>query len=466
MKALLLEEVKYALNTQLLTPLGRGVIKGVSTDTRTIKEGELFVAVSGPRFDGHLFLDQAVDKKAAALIIDKKIPLSEKVRHSGLTVFQVPDSIEALGSLASFYRKKMIGSVHIVAVTGTNGKTTTREMIYHVLSQFKKGYRSPANYNNAIGVPLTLFGIDTNHDFAVVELGTNAPGEIQPLAVMTSPDIAVITHVGASHLQGLLTVDGVSREKTAIVAGLRSGGLLICSNNHPPTLERLRTFNFPLITYGVDGNSDIFASHIRRDGDGCSFETNDHCRVRLPVPGVHNVRNALAALLVVRRFGISTQQFAEAIADFRPVAGRMVTHQLDGLTLIDDSYNANPESVHAALSELSGRTEARRRVLVLGDMGEMGKDALDYHRQLGRQIGRSNIDILLTVGPNAAETARVAMESGMGQSRVQRAITSKRLARLVKPLLLNGDLVLVKGSRSMEMEKVVESILRWQGKKR
>ena len=462
MKALLLEEVKRALRAELKSPLGKGLIKGVSTDSRQVKPGDLFVALRGERFDGHDFIDQAIAAGARAVAVDRNILLAETAKED-ICVMKVADGREALGMLGRFYRRSLRHSVQVIAVTGSNGKTTVREMIYHALSKRKKGYRSPYNYNNQIGVPLTLLGIEPDHDFAVVEVGTNAPGEVATLARICEPNIAVITHVGPTHLEGLKDVEGVSVEKVSIAAGLPEHGVVICGTDHKPTLERLRTLGRHVITFGLDEQADVSGLKVRQEYGRVRFETNDRCEVLLPIAGVHNVKNALAALAVVRRLGFSSVEFAAAMADFVGVQGRMTYHRVNEITIIDDCYNASPSSMSAALAELTSHQQAGRRVLVAGDMCELGEASEQYHRQLGEEIAGSNVDLLFTVGSQAAWTAQAAVEAGMGRSKVQRAITSKRLARLIKSMIRDEDVILVKGSRAMKMELVVEALKRYRG---
>lgn len=463
MKALLVEEVKNVLNADLKTPMIKGLVRGISIDSRKISKDDLFVALRGENFDGHDFIEDAVKAGAVAVVIDRSLPLSDAVKQSGAVVMKVDNTVAALGELAKFYRQ-LCGSVTVVGVTGSNGKTTVREMIYHVLSKHKKGHRSPKNFNNQIGVPMTLFGVESSDEFAVVEIATNAPGEIAALSRIAAPDVAVITRVGPSHLEGLKTVEGVSQEKVSIVAGLKRNGALICGVDHPPTLEKARAAGRHVITFGLDESCDVYATRLRRDGQMVRFVTNDRCEVVLPMVGLHNVDNALAALAVVRRLGITSQQFADAMRDFAPVSGRMQVWDVNGITIIDDSYNANPVSMDAALDELTGYNGARRRVLVCGDMEELGEAAEEYHKKLGRDVVDRKIDLLLTVGPKAALTAEAALAAGLGKGDMMRCINSKRMARLIKSLLFDGDVILVKGSRAMEMEKVIVSLNRWKGR--
>ncbi|MBI9015895.1 MAG: UDP-N-acetylmuramoyl-tripeptide--D-alanyl-D-alanine ligase [Phycisphaerae bacterium] len=464
MKPILLEEIKRALHAELKTQLSGQLVRSIVIDSRQCPAGSLFVALRGENCDGHDYIDQAVAAGAVAVLIDRDVPLSPAVKDAGVTVLKVDDCVIALGELAKFYRSKFVSGTHVIAVTGSNGKTTVREMIYHVLSRFQKGIRSEKNYNNQIGLPLTIFNIQSDDQFAVVELGTNAPGEIAYLSRIAQGDVAVITNIGPAHLQGFGDIEGVSAEKTAITAGLKDHGMIICNAEHKPTLDKLHAQGRKVITFGLDDNCDVSAHYIKRLDDGYSFITNDRCPVHIPVLGLHNVKNALAALAVVRRLGITSMQFAEAIEDFRSVPGRMDFKTFNSITVIDDTYNANPASMKAALEELTSMAVMGRRVMVCGDMGEMGSQGQEFHRQLGHQIAASNIDLLLAVGPLASLTAKAALDAGMGWSKVQRAVNSKRMARLIKPMLLDGDTVLVKGARSMQMENIVKSLSRWKGK--
>ncbi|MBN1846477.1 MAG: UDP-N-acetylmuramoyl-tripeptide--D-alanyl-D-alanine ligase [Sedimentisphaerales bacterium] len=463
MKPLLLEEIKNAVRAELKTELSKGLAQRVCTDSRQVQPGDLFVALRGEKFDGHDFLEPAVAGGARALLVDRSMPLTAALRDSKVSILKVDDCRAALGRLGRFYRRELLRSVRIVAVTGTNGKTTVREMIYWAMSKYKKGHRSPANYNNDIGVPLTLLGIDPDHEFAVVEIGSNRTGEVAALARVTEPDVALITYVGPGHLEGLRDVEGVSVEKVSITAGLKPHGILICGCDHAPTLDRVKALGCHVITFGLDAAADVSALELDLRPGRIGFLTNDRCRVEIPLSGLHNVKNALAALAATRRLGITSEQFAAAMRDFPGIAGRMECQSINGITIIDDSYNANPSSMAAALLELTGYQQAGRRILVAGDMCELGPTAEYYHRELGRAVALSNVDVLFAVGPQAAWTAQAALECGMGRGDIQRSINSRRLARLIKSSIRDDDVILVKGSRSMQMERVVQALRRYRG---
>ncbi len=465
MKPLLLEEIKQAVRGELKTSVEKGLVTSVTTDSRNVPPNSLFVALRGERFDGHDFIADAIAAGARAVLMDRNIPIPEDWAARGVCVMKVGDAVAALGDLARFYRRSLGHRVTVIAVTGSAGKTTTREMIYHALSKYKKGHRSPNNYNNQIGVPLTLLGIEPEHEFAVVEMGTNAPGEIATLSRIAEPDIAVITHVGASHLEKLGSVDGVSVEKVSISAGLKERGVLVCGASHPGTLDRVRALGRHVITFGLEEDMDVRGFHVIQEPGKVRFEISDHTEIVIPVGGIHNVENALAALAVVRRMGLTSREFAAAMTDFKGAKHRMEYLSVNGITIIDDCYNANPSSMRMALQELCSHKKAMRRVLVVGDMYELGEAAEQAHMELGRKVAASNVDILFAVGPHAAITAITAIESGMPRGQVQRSITSKRLARLIKSMIFEGDVILVKGSRAMQMEKVVESLSRFRGRR-
>jgi len=461
MKPLMISEIKQLLRAILVNIPPKGVITGVSIDSRTCAEGDLFIAIPGENFDGHDYVDQAVAAKCAAIVVEKA---PENASALDACVMVVENTIEALGKIAKYYRRTLGCAVSVIGVTGSCGKTTTRSMIYHVLSQFKQGCQSPKNYNNNIGVPLTLLSVGRDDDFVVVEMGSNHPGEIAALSHIVEPDLAVITSVGPSHLEGLGSVSGVIDEKAAITAGMSPSGQVFCFNDKGLLIEKMRGLVQPVVSFSLEDCSDIFAKEIKRTVKGVRYVTNDNVKVKLHVDGRHNIANSLAALCVARRLGISSEAFAGAMATYSPPAGRMQRIKLDEIMLIDDTYNANPASVRAAVDTLSSMKQASRRILVLGDMNELGEASHNYHKLLGRYIASlGNIDMLFTVGAKAATIANEAINSGMRIGTVQRCVSSQRLARLIKTHIHNDDIVLVKGSRALEMEKVIVSLKRFKG---
>lgn len=458
MRPIMPDEMKTALNATMKTELYRNIIHGVAIDSRADLSDKVFFAIKGKNHDGHDFLNQAIANRAAGLVIQENITISKDILDNGINVFQVKDTVEALGKLARYYRSTMISAVELIAVTGSNGKTTTREMIHHVLSKSFKGSQSPKNYNNYIGAPLSILEIEHDHDFAVIELGTSSPGEINYLSKIVLSDIAVITSIGPSHLEGLKSIEGVSAEKASITSGLKDKGTIICNGIYANALAQFDSKRHKVITFGLDNQYHISATNITPDQrGGISFDTNDKCRIRLAIPGIHNVSNALAALAVCRRLDITTEEFAQAISDFNAVEGRLNIKLINGITVIDDSYNANPASMVAALSVLDYHP-GRRRIFCCGDMGELGSQSIELHESLGNDIANSKTDILITAGRLTRNTAEAAIKNGFATDRIYITENSEQAAKQLMEIITVGDIVLTKGSRSTHMEKIVDSI--------
>ena len=458
MKPLMTDELKSALNAVMKTELRPGILRGVEIDSRCNLSDKIFFAIKGKNHDGHSYVSQAVANGVRNVVIDHDIEIGQEMRDSNVNIYKVDDTVSALGRLAKYYRSEMISSVHIIAVTGSNGKTTTREMIHHVLAKKLNGCQSKKNFNNAIGCPLSILNIESKYDFAAIELGTSMPGEIHYLSSIVQPDIAVITSIGPSHLEGLNNLDGVCAEKASIVSGLKPGGTVICNGVCSDAIVRLEQDCRKVITFGFGDQYNISASDYKPDGiGGLSFVTNDRCSIRLPIPGRHNVTNALAALAVCRRLDISTEEFAKAISDFNAVGGRLNILLINGVTVIDDSYNANPASMTAALAVLDDQP-GKRKIFCCGDMGELGELSVELHKKLGEEVALSSADFLITAGEFSKHTAKAAVEYGLSERNVISTDTSEEAADKLAEILQQGDVVLAKGSRSAKMEKIVDKI--------
>ena len=458
MRPILTEEIKLAINAVMKTKMTKALIHDVSIDSREPQTDKIFFAIRGDKFDGHSFIDQVVHNGAKAIVVDRDIAITPLMHDKEVVVYKVNDTVEALGRLAKYYRSKMIGAVQVIAVTGSNGKTTVREMIHHVLNTKYNSSRSPKNFNNAIGVPLSIMAVEHDQDYAVIEIGTNTPGEIHYLSQIAQPDIAAITSISPTHLAGLKTLDGVCAEKTSIVSGLKKGGTVVCCSSAPDAISRLQHGNHKIVTFGLNRESHVHAVNIRTKSDGSvTFETNDRCEITLPIPGKHNVSNALAALAVCRRMDITTEQFAEAIKSFNAVGGRLKIEKAGELTIVDDSYNANPSSMAAALDVLD-ELEGSRRIFCCGDMGELGPQEKDMHHKLGDTIALSKTDILITAGPLSKETAQTAIEAGMSSNNVFSFDDSNQAAEKLMEIVKADDIILAKGSRTMKMENVVRQL--------
>ncbi|MFH1022908.1 MAG: UDP-N-acetylmuramoyl-tripeptide--D-alanyl-D-alanine ligase [Planctomycetota bacterium] len=436
-------------------------VAGVSTDSRTVKPGELFVAIKGDRFRGEDYVADAFVKGAKAAVVEHwpaEARSLDAVPAGAGTYFVVRDAVEALGNLAAHYRR-LHGSV-IVAVTGSNGKTTTKDMIHHVLEGGARVMKSQRSFNNYIGVPLTLFGLERSHDFAVIELGANHPGEIRRLAEIASPQIGVLTNIGEAHLAGFGSLEGVARAKGELLERLGETGVAVL-NGDDPWCERLkRVVRGRVITFGLGETCDIRAVSVERTESGLAFRTNDNVRVELGLLGMVNVHNALAAIAVGRRLGLRMDAIAGRLGTFGSVSGRMETTEVKGVLFLNDTYNANPSSVRAGLVELAARYGKRRRVAVLGSMLELGEVSESLHRGLWPVL-REAAGVFVAVGAEMRWLVEEALAGGMPVEFVRRAENAEAAADILKAILRPGDAVLVKGSHALRMGEVVAKMGAW-----
>ncbi len=473
MNPLSIQSIKQVTGGKFLTALpgNAPTVRGVSIDSRNIEAGCVFVAIRGDRTDGHLFLSQAAAAGAVAAVVD----CPPEVDLPNVVFIQVPDTRVALGKLASHVRRQMI-TCKVIAVAGSNGKTSTKHLIGSGLSCKLRGSISPKSFNNDIGVPMTIFPADPSQDYLVLEMGTNHPGEIIKLSTMAQPDIAVITNCSAEHLEGLGDMRGVRTENACMIDGLRPGGLLVVNGDDPELLSATDRWEGRRVTFGFSPSCDLFATDVElHDGttngssshngrEGTSFRLNNRpTRVFVPMLGRHNAANALAAIAVARRLGLSEEDVIAHLAhSSKPEMRMAMSHQPSGITLLNDCYNANPGSMHAAVDTLTSLDCSGRRIAVLGDMLELGSAAENYHRRLGEEVARKGsqglIDHLVCVGPCGQWIAEAAVSSGMPTARVDHFSDSPSAGPYVSDIVNHGDIVLVKGSRSMRMEQVCEAI--------
>jgi len=428
---------------------GAGVdVTGVTTDSRAVVPGQLFVALAGDRFDGHDYLDQVAAAGAAAAIVSTPRP-------AALPQLVVADPLLALGELGRAHRDRF--DIPVVGLTGSNGKTTTKEMIAAVLAPLGPIHRTHGNLNNAIGVPLTLLGMESEHRVAVIEMGMSHEGEIRALAAMARPTVAVITNAGRAHLEGLGSREAVARAKSEISERLTAADTLIYFGDDSLLREMNKQRAAHVVTFGLGSTPNLTASNILEKGlSGSEFDAEGFGRVQLSIPGRHNVLNALAALAVSRVLGVAPADAVAALARVRPFSGRMEVRRFGAITVIDDSYNANPDSMRAALDLLRETPQAGRRVAVLGEMLELGQAAVPMHREVG--AAASFVDRLFLIGPSAGEVARAARGAGLAPDRIREFPDLIDLLAGVPPALADGDLVLVKGSRGMALDRLVSAI--------
>ena len=428
-------------------------ITGVSTDSRKVRPGDLFVAIKGEQFDGGAFLRDAFGRGAVAAIVTEA---SAAPGTEDWPLLLVGDTLRALGELALLYRRKF--TIPVLAIAGSNGKTTTKEMTAKVLGMRYRVLSTEGNLNNHIGVPQTLFRLEKRHEIAVVEAGTNHPGELAYLCSILEPTHGLITGIGREHLEFFRTLRGVAKEEGALFDHLagRQGSMAVVNADERRLTARARRVR-RRFTYGMTARGvDVRGTVLRVDDRGCASlrclrrNGTRGITVQLGIPGLHHASNALAAAAVGYLFGVSSQKIRQALEDFRPVGKRMEVKDLDGVTVFDDSYNANPDSTIAALRTLAAAHVAGKRVAVLGDMLELGAAAAREHARVGREASRLRIDYLLTFGSASKNTHEAAGKS-FAVHYDQKNILAEYLAELVAP----GDAILVKGSRGMKMEDIV-----------
>ncbi len=427
-------------------------ITGVSTDSRTLSKGDVFVALRGENFDGHKFLDEVYAKGAAAVIVEKSADLPER----DVPMLVVENTTHALGELAAVYRSRH--KIPVLAISGSNGKTTTKEMVAAVLDSDYDVLKTESNFNNHIGVPQTLFRLQKKHDVAVVEIGTNHPGEIAYLCAIAKPTHGLVTNIGREHLEFFSTPEGVAEEETQLYRYLdgRKKTRVFVNADDRAIATRARKMKHT-IRYGfASRSSDVRGTLHGTDEMGCarfSFrfgKQKKQTTVELSIPGEHQALNALAAVAVGRAFKVSPKKIRKALEAFRPMGKRMEMFNLGGVLIYNDAYNANPDSMIAALNTLSASRVPGKRIAVLGDMRELGAVSADEHKRVGATLRGLRIDYLLTLG---ADTKLMHAEAGIAFSvhYDQKNILAEYLAELIAP----GDAVLVKGSRGMKMEDVV-----------
>jgi UDP-N-acetylmuramoyl-tripeptide--D-alanyl-D-alanine ligase len=435
----------------------------VVTDSKKVKKGSVFVALKGERHDGHRFVGAAVHRGACCVIIER--PLS-RATLGPATAIRVDDTLRALGDLAHYRRETFAPKV--LAITGSNGKTTTKEMAAAILEEAEIGGRplrgrvlkTEGNFNNLVGLPLTLLRLQRRDRVAVVELGTNHPGEIQRLSEIADPDLGIITSVGAAHLEGLNSVAGVAREKGALYRNIRAGGA-IAVNLDDPWVRRLGArFKGRKITYGRRG-------HVRgaawrpRGGQGTELSLQvggKRCKVRLNYLGRHNIANALGAAALTLGAGVKLAAVRRGLEKARPFPMRMQIEQWRGVGIINDTYNANPASMKAALETLGEIDGRGRKIAVLGDMFELGKHSDKEHRLLGKRAAQAAVDALYLLGPQSAKVRKGAMRGGLRSEQIVIGRSQADIARRLRDRINRGDWLLVKGSRGMKMEKVLQEL--------
>ncbi|MFQ5479908.1 MAG: UDP-N-acetylmuramoyl-tripeptide--D-alanyl-D-alanine ligase [Thermodesulfobacteriota bacterium] len=439
-----------------------GQIKGVSIDTRTLKEGELYIAIKGPNYNGARFCEEAFTKGAAAVMVQRG---GMAISHGLGIVFMVNDTVRALGDLGAFIRRKF--NTPLIAVAGSSGKTTTKEMIASILSRDRSILKTEGNKNNLIGLPLTLAGLGGGQSAVVVELGISEPGEMERLASIAAPDVALITNIGRAHLENFGTLGSIGQEKGKLYELAGDACVKVVNIDDPlavkaADLPLLRSLGREFVTFSTGRVADVRLIEEKQlgglEGVLVTFDVRGQVfDVRLSVPGAFNVTNALAAIAAVLPLGVYLDDIRAGLRSYKGLGGRMEVKATGVITLIDDTYNANPDSLSAALETLGG-TEGRK-VAVIGEMCELGEASERAHLDAGILAARLGIDILVTLGRRAEELARGAMDGGMPVKSIFVFEDKKAaLTGLRDEILREGDVVLVKGSRAAGLEFIAEGL--------
>jgi UDP-N-acetylmuramoyl-tripeptide--D-alanyl-D-alanine ligase len=451
-------EILKAVNGRLVKGDGNVTCCGVSTDSRTVRAGNLFIALKGETFDGHDFLDAAVNVGASAVLVQEE---PKKKISGNATFILVDDTLNALGDLARCWRNRF--AIPVIAITGSSGKTTTKEMLAGIVGQSKNVLKTEGNLNNLIGMPMTLLRLTDQHEAAILELGTNQRGEIARLTDIAGPNIGLITNIGPAHLQGLHSLDTIREEKGDLFRSMGNQGTAVVNLDDGNIREVSRSWSGKRVTFSIDGPADVTAENMEAmNAAGISFRLvigAEKSEVFMKIAGRHHVYNALAAAAVARALGMDGASIGKGLASFQPVAGRMEIRSLaNGAFIIDDTYNANPVSVTEALKALRNLRGRGRAIAVLGDMLELGEQSRSLHESVGEIAAQTGVDRLLLKGEFASATAAGALRTGMPSDAVICFQDDDKAVDIAKSYLHDGDWALVKGSRRMKMEQIVQHI--------
>lgn len=454
---LIIETITAAVSGRLLQGNPRMRMEGVSTDSRSLREGELFVALKGEHFDGHDFIGRAVQAKAAGIIVDRDWKGGNLPPH--LPVIQVSDTLTALGDLARAWVRDMPAT--IIGITGSNGKTTTREMTAAILEQSRPVLKPRCNWNNLIGLPLTLLGLQPHHQAAVLELGMNKRGEIKRLAQIAQPRIGVITNIGPVHLEYLKSIEEVALAKGELFESLGSGCHAVFNADDRRVAALVGTCSAQPMSFGITAPARVRATDIAQPAHPTNHFIlaigEERAPVSLGMPGIHSIYNALAAASIATLCGAGIQEIKAGLEAYRPFPGRMEIIRLaDDITVINDTYNANPTSMEIALKTLAQLRGKGRGIAVLGDMLELGEAAETYHRQVGSLIKALRLNATILTGAYAHTVAASAREKGAAGVAVSIADTHEEIARQLDRMARPHDWILFKGSRGMRMERSME----------
>ncbi len=454
-----IENIINAIDGKVLNPHYKADsgIAGISIDTRTINENDLFIAIKGERYDGHDFINEALKKGARVFIVNEFYTYADIEKSDEFCFIGVKDTKKALGDIANFKRRNL--NVKIAAITGSCGKTTAKNMAYSVLSRKFSAFSNKGNFNNDIGLPLTFLNLDKNYEWGVVELGINHIGEMKRLTDISEPDIGVILNIGAAHIEGLGSIEGVAEEKGELLSGIKKNGTAILNADDFMTNELLKKNKCEkTIFFGLSDKADIRASNIKKENMKTSFTLETplgEILITLSIYGSFMVLNALAAASVGFCAGLSNDEIKKGLENFIPQESIMNIIEKNGVTIIDDTYNSNPLSLKAAIDEF-GNIRGRK-FLVLGDMLELGKDSEKYHYDIGTFAAKKDISVIFITGAFKGFVKSGALDAGFLERNIFCGTKEEIVSRL-KKFLKPYDYLLIKGSRAARMEDIIKGL--------
>jgi UDP-N-acetylmuramoyl-tripeptide--D-alanyl-D-alanine ligase len=453
-------EIVEATGGEIVRGKSGVLLSGISTDSRAVAAGNLFIPLVGEKFNGHDFLAVAVRAGAYGVLLQKSEIGRLGALPDSVTAIAVNDTLRALGDIARFRRRMF--SAPVLAITGSSGKTTTKEMAAAIIGAQRRLLKTEGNFNNLIGLPLTLLRLNDTHEAVILELGTNRRGEIARLTEIAEPAIGLITNIGSAHLEGFKTIETVKEEKGDLFRGLSESGIAVVNNDSPVLKELAARHCGKCVTYAVDQEADLRAANIEGDGNRMRFDLivgGAKGRVTLKASGRHSIYNALGAAAASWVMGIAPESIQRGLESFRPVAGRMELVALrNGAFLINDAYNANPDSVEAALKTLAELKAKGAAVAVLGDMLELGARAEEMHERIGESAAAKGLDRIYLRGEFSDAVIRGARRGGIRMEQVFKMQDAAEIAASVREFLKSGDWVLIKGSRRMRMEEVSDCL--------
>ncbi|HWP49709.1 MAG TPA: UDP-N-acetylmuramoyl-tripeptide--D-alanyl-D-alanine ligase [Candidatus Limnocylindrales bacterium] len=463
--ARLIDNILTATQGRLLQELKTGEPDGFSIDSRTLKPGQVFIALIGERFNGHDFILEALQKGAKGVILSDETSfhrLQREALNPDFFVIQVEDTLRALQNLAHFYRMQY-RHIPLIGVTGSNGKTTVKEMIASILSQRYITLKSQGNWNNLIGLPLSLLSLTDAHGAGVLEMGMSKAGEIKRLAEIAEPDVGIITNISGAHLEFFDSIEAIMKAKVELIQSLPLNGVAVLNADDTFFPSMVQEVRCKLITFGINWEANVSATDIiLSENKTYTFNlriNGGKCSITLPVMGYHNIYNALAAAAATHALGLNLSEIQRGLENFQSAPMRMETISHKGILILNDAYNANPSSMKMALKTLKEIPGVGRKIAVLGDMLELGRWSEMAHKGVGEAVADLGIDLLWVLGPYSQFIALGAREKGMEPNRIFLADSHEQIIEKLQHELKEGDTVLIKGSRGMKMEKIVKGLI-------